>query len=261
MSGAVGYVAQDSPIHRLHALTKVVWALGVFAAALAFVDVRYLAALLASVLAVAAAARVLTRLLPAMGGLLVFALILVFFQAVFLDRGRVLFYIIPWVDALPVTDAGLVLGVAMGLRMMAVVLSFLVLLATTQVKDITTMLVARLRIPYDYAFLFSIVLRFIPVFMREARQVDQAQRARGLVLEGWNPLRKLRGYAPLAVPLVLLSLRRAEQLAVALEMRGCGRGGGAVTDRPLKIADRLLVAVLLLATGAALAARIAGYGT
>lgn len=261
MSGAIGYVAQDSPVHRLHALTKVVWALGVLVAALAFVDLKYLAAIMASVLAVAAVARVLPHLFPAMGRLLLFALVLVFFQAVFLDRGQVLFYIIPWVDTLPVTDEGLVLGAAMGLRMMTVVTSFLVLLATTQVKDITVMLVARLRVPYDYAFLFSTILRFIPVFIREARQVDQAQRARGLRLEGWNPWRKIRGYAPLAVPLVLLSLRRAEQLAVALEMRGYGQGGGVVADRPLKNRDRFLIAGLVLITGALLAARVAGYGT
>ena len=59
---------------------------------------------------------------------MLFALLLVFFQAVFLDRGQVLFYIIPWVGALPVTDEGLVLGAAMGLRLMAVVTSFLVLI-------------------------------------------------------------------------------------------------------------------------------------
>ncbi|MGQ9498167.1 MAG: HD-GYP domain-containing protein [Desulfotomaculales bacterium] len=53
--------------------------------------------------------------------LLLFALVLVFFQAVFLDRGQVLFYIIPWVGDLPVTDEGLVPGAARGLRMMAVV--------------------------------------------------------------------------------------------------------------------------------------------
>ncbi|MEW5763084.1 MAG: energy-coupling factor transporter transmembrane component T [Bacillota bacterium] len=261
MSGAIGYVSQASPVHRLHALVKVLWALGVLITSLAFTDVRYLAGVLASVLVVAAAARVLLRLLPALAGLAVFALILVFFQAVFLDRGRVLFYIIPWAKILPVTGAGLLLGAAMGLRMLSIVLSFLVLLATTQVKDITTMLVARCRVPYDYAFLFATILRFVPVFLREARQVDQAQRARGLVVEGPNPWRKLKGYAPLAVPLVLLSLRRAEQLAVALEMRGYGQGGGVAADRPLKNRDRFLIAGLVLIIGALLAARVAGYGT
>lgn len=261
MAAAVEYIPKNSPIHKLNALTKIIWALFILAGGLLFSDYRYLLALFTSVLAAAAAARVLKNLLPVTAGLSVFALILLLIQALFYDQGQVLFYLIPMSNSLPVTDQGLLSGLAMGLRMMTLVLSFLVIMTTTQTRDIILTLVEKLKIPYDYAFMFMTALRFVPTFLGEVKQITEAQQARGYAVEGWNPVKKIKAYAPVAVPLVLISLNKAENLAMAMETRGYSGGRRTYLREPkMQGTDYCLTAVLLLLLAFSVAARAAGYG-
>ena len=58
-----------------------------------------------------------------------------------------------------------------------------------------------------------------PTFFSEVRQVSEAQQARAYAVR-MEPRQKIRAYAPVAVPLVLLSLNKADQLALAMETRG-----------------------------------------
>lgn len=262
MAAAVEYIPKVSPIHRLNALTKLLWALFILVGGLLFSDYRYLLALFLSVLFVATVARVLRNLLPVMTGLSVFALILLLIQALFYDQGQVLFYLIPVNKTLPITDQGLISGLAMGLRMMTLVLSFMVILTTTQTRDITLTLVEKLKVPYDYAFMFMTALRFVPTFLGEVKQITEAQIARGYAVEGWNPIKKIKAYAPVAVPLVLISLNKAENLAMAMETRGYGGGRRTYLKEPkMQGADYCLTAVLILLLACSVAARAIGYGT
>lgn len=261
MAAAVEYIPQNSRVHRLNPLTKILWALFILAAALLFSDYRYLLALLASVLVVAAAARVIRHLMAVITGLLVFALILFTIQALFYDLGQPVFYLVPAGERLPVTDQGLLSGLAMAARMMTLVLSFLVFMATTRTQDIVLVLVEKMKIPYDYAFMFITALRFIPTFLGEVRQVSQAQQARGHAVEGINPFKKIRAYAPVTVPLVLISLNKAEQLAMAMETRGFGGGPRTyLRDPGLEAADYCFIILLALAMTLVIIARISGYG-
>lgn len=261
MAAAVEYIPRSSPVHNLNALTKIFWSLFILAGGLLFSDYRYLLALLISVLLVAAAGRVLIDLLPLTTGLSVFALILLLIQALFYDQGKVLFHLIPLVGYLPVTDQGLLSGLAMALRMMTLVLSFLVFLATTRTQEIVLTLVEKLKIPYDYAFMFMTALRFVPTFMGEIKQITEAQQARGYALEGWNPVKKIKAYAPVAVPLVLISLNKAENMAMAMETRGYGGGRRTYLREPrMQGVDYGLTAALVLLLGLSVAARVAGHG-
>lgn len=262
MAAAAEYIHKDSPVHRLNALTKIIWSLFILVAGILFSDYRYLLALLASVLLAAAAARVLRELVPVITGLSVFALILLLIQCLFYGQGRLMFYLVPFGDHLPVTDQGLLSGLAVAVRMFALVLSFMVFMATTRTEDIVLTMVEKLRIPYDYAFMFMTALRFIPTFLGEVRQVSQAQQARGHSVEGINPVKKIRAYAPVTVPLVLLSLNKADHLAMAMETRGFGSGPRTYLKDPRPgTADYCLIALLGLSLALVVAARIAGYGS
>jgi energy-coupling factor transport system permease protein len=262
LAAAVEYIHQNSPVHRLTALTKIFWALLILAGGLLFNDYRYLLALLASVLLAAATARVLKNLLPALTGLLIFAFILFTIQALFYNQGQVIFYLIPMSNSLPVTGQGLLSGFAMAVRMLTLVLSFLVFLSTTRTQDIVLTLVEKFKIPYDYAFMFLTALRFIPTFLGEVRQVSEAQQARGHAVEGINPLKKIKAYAPITVPLVLISLNKAENLAMAMETRGYSGGRRTYLREPkMRAADYCLVIVLAVCLCLFVAARLAGYGT
>lgn len=242
-------------------MTKLCWALFILAGGLLFSDYRYLLVLCASVLAVAAAGKVLKDLLPVTAWLAFFALLILLLQALLFNEGQVLFYFYPPAKVLAITDQGLCSGLAMALRMLTLVLSFLVIVTTTQTRDIILTLVEKLKVPYDYAFMFMTALRFVPTFMGEVRQITEAQQARGYAVEGWNPVKRIKAYAPVAVPLVLISLNKAENLAMAMETRGYGGGRRTYLREPkMRKRDYGLTAILLLLTVGSVAARLAGFG-
>ena len=109
-------------------------------------------------------------------------------------------------------------AIVSGLRMLAMTL---VLLATTKLQDLTAALVTQCKIPYEYAFMFTAALRFVPDFIAESHAVQEAQACRGLSLEG-NFIKRIKSYASVIQPLLLKSLGRSETMALSLELRGFG---------------------------------------
>jgi energy-coupling factor transport system permease protein len=95
----------------------------------------------------------------------------------------------------------------------------LVLLATTSVEELFRGLV-KLRLPYAGAFAFALALRWVPEIYATALRVKEAQEARGLDLTGGAPWTRLKNHLPLLVPIFLLTLRRSQTMAWALEARG-----------------------------------------
>ena len=112
-------------------------------------------------------------------------------------------------------------AIVSGLRMLAMTLVFICLLATTKLQDLTAALVTQCKIPYEYAFMFTAALRFVPDFIAESHAVQEAQACRGLSLEG-NFIKRMKSYASVIQPLLLKSLGRSETMALSLELRGFG---------------------------------------
>ncbi len=108
-----------------------------------------------------------------------------------------------------------------GLRMMAMTVVFIILLSTTRLQDLTAALVKQIKIPYEYAFMFTAALRFVPDFIAESRAVQEAQACRGLSTKG-NVVKKMIHYMSVIQPLMLKSLGRSETMALSLELRGFG---------------------------------------
>ena len=77
-----------------------------------------------------------------------------------------------------------------------------------------------LKIPYDYAFMFTTALRFIPVIIGEVTIIYQAQLSRAHAVEGWNPIKKIRAFAPIAFPIVFIAIEKADRLGLSMELRG-----------------------------------------
>lgn len=70
----------------------------------------------------------------------------------------------------------------------------------------------------ELALVMGLALQLVPLLQREAQLILRAQRARGLALEG-PPWRRARRLVAILLPLILSSLRRAEELALALRAR------------------------------------------
>ena len=82
-------------------------------------------------------------------------------------------------------------SVVAALRMLGMTIIFIYLLATVKLQDLTAAMVTQLKIPYEYAFMFTAGLRFIPDFMEENKAVEEAQSCRGLAIEG-NFIKKIK---------------------------------------------------------------------
>jgi len=119
---------------------------------------------------------------------------------------------------------GLLAGVFFGLRLVAMVLALAALVAAAPPEAIARALHRFLR-PFSarlaeaVAFHGFIASSFVPLFAREFERVRLAQSFRGADLGG-GPLRRARAARALVVPLVLSAIRRSEQLALVVELRG-----------------------------------------
>lgn len=137
-----------------------------------------------------------------------------------------------------------------GLRMLCMTMVFIMLLATTKLQDLTAALVTQCKIPYEYAFMFTAALRFVPDFIAESKAVQEAQACRGLALEG-NIFKRFASYGSVIQPLLLKSLGRSETMALSLELRGFGnKDHSFVATVGMRSLDYVVVAVLVLLTAA-----------
>ena len=131
--------------------------------------------------------------------------------------------------------SGLELAAYLSVRLAVLVLVGTILTLTTPPMALTDGLVwlgrplRRLGAPtHEMALIVTIALRFIPTLLSEAETIMRAQRARGVDFRSGGPIRRVRALQPILVPLFIVSFRRADDLALAMEAR-CYRPGVART--------------------------------
>ena len=110
-----------------------------------------------------------------------------------------------------------VLGLETVLRILVLLLLAVLVTLTTKQTDMIDVLEAAVRPlrhvgvnPSRTGMMLSMVLRFVPMMMREAQEVLEAQRARGLD----------RNAIALLMPLLIKTLKMADDLSEAIEARG-----------------------------------------
>ena len=260
------YVHRHSMIHSLHPLIKLIWSVFILCLALILDSPWYLTVIFLSVVAVGFLGKVGKETLVYVGALLSIAVVIFIFQIWFRPSGRVLFRVFPpslpvvggW---LPVTEGGVLYGIAMTLRVMCLVSPFSVILSTTQPRDIIMALVDKLHVPYDYAFLFTTALRFMPVIAAEVNTISQAQRSRAYAVEGWNPIRKILSLIPIALPIVFIAIEKADRLGLCMDLRGYGSKNRTYLHKfELRLADWVALILMVIVAIAAILLAIRGYG-
>ena len=112
-------------------------------------------------------------------------------------------------------------GLAMGLRLSAMVAAGMVFMATTMVEEFAHGL-RRLGLPYAVSFALAGAVRLVPTFLGSSASVVEARKSRGLDLEAGNLLARLRKHLPVLVPVFVTAIRSAELTAMALESKGFG---------------------------------------
>ena len=118
-------------------------------------------------------------------------------------------------------DGSLEAGYVSALRMVDMSTIFIYLLGTVRLQHLTAAMVEQLKIPYEYAFMFTAGLRFLPDFIEENRIISEAQACRGVEVKG-SFIKKCKHYMAIVRPLMLRSLGRSDIMALSLELRGFG---------------------------------------
>ena len=131
---------------------------------------------------------------------------------------------------------GIIFALYMVIRIVTLIMGTSILLTyTTSPIDLTDGLeqlmdpLKKIKVPvHEFAMMMSIALRFIPTLIEETDKIMNAQKARGANFTSGNILQRAKALIPVLIPLFVSSIRRADDLATAMECR-CYRGGNGRT--------------------------------
>lgn len=112
-------------------------------------------------------------------------------------------------------------AIAMILRISIMISAFSVFFLTVDPNDLALSLIS-MKFPYEFAFSFSLAFRFVPTIAIEAQNIIDAQQSRGYELQKKGIINQIKNLFPLLVPLIVSSIKRAFNVAEALESRAFG---------------------------------------
>lgn len=231
------YYPVGSTIHKLDPRVKLFGLLIFIISLFVFGNiVSYLvatAALIACILLSRVPFKYIVRGLKPIMMLLIFTTIL----NIFVTPGKVVFKI----AALTITKEGIYLSIHVVVRLMYLIIGSSLLTFTTTPTRLTDALekvlrpLSKIKVPvHEIAMMMSIAVRFIPILVEEADKIMKAQASRGVDFQVKNPVKKVKNMMPVVVPLFISAIRRANELALAMEAR-CYQGGeGRTKMRVLK---------------------------
>lgn len=112
------------------------------------------------------------------------------------------------------------------MRLVSMTLSSSAMMFTTSPSDISLSL-KKLFFPLKFfginceelALTITISLRFIPILLEEANNIILAQKARGIFINTRNPIKKIKMFSAIVIPLFLSSFKKAEKMALSIDAR------------------------------------------
>jgi len=141
---------------------------------------------------------------------------------------------------------GLYYGLVFAGRILAMGAFALLIVQVTHPVDLFVSLL-KIGVPYMLGFMTLVTLQLVPILMREASTIIQAQQSRGMKARG------LTAIIPSMIPLFASSMERVQQLAMSLEARAFGSSGKKTSLREMRMrgVDYAVVVVTVAATAAA----------
>lgn len=238
------FLARDTFVHRLHPLVRLLGMLALFVAAFVVERPLWQLPLLAPLLALlwwTDAWQNVWRLRVLFA--LVFVMTLLVWTFFYGSDGQPPLF--AW-GPVHVSRRAPWFGLGMALKLELFLGAGILFLSTTRIEEFAYAL-TRLGMPYRIGFTMTMAFRLVPVFVDAAMTVVQAQRCRGLDFERGGLWQRARRYVPVIVPVFMGALRRADQMAMALDARGFQRDAARTTldVHPRRPADLVAGAVLL----------------
>ena len=139
-----------------------------------------------------------------------------------------------------ITKEGVTSAVLMAIRLTYLILGTSIMTLTTTPNQLTDglekalMPLSKIGVPvHEIAMMMSIALRFIPILTEELDKIMKAQMSRGVDFESGNILERGKKLIPVLVPLFIAAIRRASDLAMAMDARCYNGGEGKTRLHPL----------------------------
>ena len=153
-----------------------------------------------------------------------FFLILTFSMHVLFTNGGIILF--QW-KFITIESNGVMEGIYISLRLIFIVMIATIMTLSTSPIDLTDAfekLFAPLKVikvpVHQLSMMMSIALRFIPTLMDELEKIILAQKSRGSEISSGGLITRIRAFIPIMIPLFISAFQRAEELAIAMEVRG-----------------------------------------
>ncbi len=151
-----------------------------------------------------------------------------------------------------ITTKGIFTALFMAVRIIClVIISSLLTYTTTptMLTDAIERLLSPLKIfkipVHTLAMMMTLALRFIPTLIEEIDRISNAQKARGADLDSGGMIEKIKALIPIIVPLFVSSIRRAYELADAMDCRCYIGGDGRTRMKQMKLKASDFVSLLI----------------
>ncbi len=197
---AFKFMKRDAFLHNLDPRTKLVLAIVYTISALLFKQIIPLLLIFLSLLPLILIGKLFKQWIKSIRGLSFLIVFMVIVNTLFIS---------------------LSFAIAMILRISIMVSAFSIFFLTVDPNDLALSLIS-MKIPYEYAFAFSLAFRFVPTIANEAEKIIWAQQSRGYEMEKKGLINQIKNLFPLLIPLIICSIRRAFNVAEALESRAFG---------------------------------------
>ncbi|MGF0032372.1 energy-coupling factor transporter transmembrane component T family protein [Bariatricus sp. SGI.154] len=217
------YYARGSVVHGLDPRTKLMGVLIYIIVLFLVKNPWWYLACLAVILVLYHAARVpLPYLLKGLRGIVILLMFTFFFRLISTPGVEVAHF---WIFT--ITKEGVVKAVSLTSRIALMITGASLLSYTSTPRELADGLekafsfLEKIHVPvHDMAVIVMIAFRFIPIMIEEMNALMDAQAARGVEFEKCSVFKKCKNVFSLLVPLFLSTVRRASDLAMAMEARG-----------------------------------------
>lgn len=221
------YKEKGTVIHKLNPFCKLAWVASVFVLALVLDNPLFLLLLFLSTLPLVITAQVWKEWTSFMKFAIYICLAIIVINALVSYQGTHVLaeapFRIPVMGTPIITLEAIFYGIAMSIRLLAIISAFAILTLTINPDDMMLSMI-RMKLPYKSVLVTALSTRFVPTLIDDVERITDVQRSRGLELDKGRLPRRIKGRMSIIIPLLSNSLDRTVQIAEAMESRAFGSG-------------------------------------
>lgn len=139
------------------------------------------------------------------------------------------------------------IGILFFIKLYIIIVSAVQFTLTTTKKELMIALI-KLKVPYSFAYSLTIAFRFLPLIIKEFKEVSNAQKIRGhkIKFNILHPIKSSQTFIPIITPLLIILFGKSLELAIASDSRGFTPTVYAQQKLKFQLKDFVATAILIL---------------